>query len=414
MRILFLQKRLLLPANTGGKIRTLNVLRHLARWHEVTYLCNLLESEQKHVEEFEAIGVDLVAIPWDEPPRRSARFIGSALKNLLSPFPLNVDKDFDSRLRSMSTELVDAGHIDLLVCDFVQMARNCIGLAVPKLLFQHNVEAEIFERLSANATGPWAKYLGLQAKRMRRFEGMAGCDFDRVVAVSKRDQQQFQHRYDWNHVGTIDTAVDIEHFRPNASAVKSELPNCVFVGSMDWTPNREGVLHFASKIWPSVKEQVSDATFTIVGRNPPSSIQALTDLPGVEVTGTVDDTRPYLERAWLSVVPLYCGGGTRLKIFEAMAMGCPVLSTPLGAEGLEVDDGKDLELAESDEQMVAALTRLFGDDQQRAQLSHRGQELVRTHYSPELIAKQFDKHCHQAVEDYHRRTADTIPVARAR
>ncbi len=127
MKILFLQKRVLFPADTGGRIRTLNIIRHLARWHEVVYLCNLQPGEEEFVSAMEELGVRLITIPWREVPRGSLGFYRDLALNLLSPYPFNVDKDFDPTLRARAEELLAAETFDLVVCDFVQMARNASG-----------------------------------------------------------------------------------------------------------------------------------------------------------------------------------------------------------------------------------------------------------------------------------------------
>jgi len=403
VRILFLQKRLLLPCDTGGKIRTLNVLRHLAKWHEVTYLCNLQESESIYVDELRSTGVELKTVPWVEAPRRSLRFLLFAVRNLLSKYPLNVDKDYDPHLRRVAEELVQEGNHDLLICDFVQMARNCLLLDLPKLLFQHNVEAEIFERLSQRVRGPWSWYLRRQAARMRCFESDAGADFDGVVAVSRRDQQQFRDRYDWKQVDVIDTAVDVDYYSPSPTSGKTSSRSIVFIGSMDWPPNQEGVLHFVQSIWPQVLAKHPDVEFTIVGRHPSASIRSLERLPNIQVTGGVADTRPYLDRALLSIVPLYSGGGTRLKIFESMAMKCPVVSTSLGAEGLEVVDGEHLKIRDSDQEFSNSISELVSDKRQRERLSQAAYLLVHDRYTSKKVAKQFDLLCHKAVATWRER-----------
>ena len=390
------------PHNTGGKIRTLNVLRHLAKWHDVTYVCNVLDSEQPFVEDMLSLGLaELKSIPWVEPPRKSAAFLAFAVKNLFSTNPLNVDKDFDSRLRETVELEVQTGQYDLLICDFVQMARNCIGLPIPKLLFQHNVEAEIFERLAQRNTFPVKQYLKSQAQRMKRFEGVAGADFDTVVAVSQRDKEIFERNYGWNHVSTIDTAVDTNFFqRPDGG---HERKGVVFVGSLDWPPNVDGVKHFLAAIWPKIRREVSNAECVIVGRNPPDDIVSHNRRNGIEVTGTVEDIRPHLASASIAIVPLYSGGGTRLKIFEYMAMQCAVVSTTLGAEGLGVENGRHILLRDDDDDFSNAVIALLNDPQKTNSMAEESWELVQEKYSSEPVARQFEHACHLAVDRWKSR-----------
>lgn len=395
-KILFLQKRLLFPTDSGGKIRTLNVLRHLARWHDVTYLCNVLPEEEPFLSEMKSVGLTMVTIPWDEAPRGSLRFYRDLALNVVSPFPFNVNKDFDPRLRRRANELLESHDFDLLVCDFVQMARNCIGLRkVPKLLFEHNVEAQIFQRHTQHGSLARRAYMWLQWKKMHWFEGRAGRDFDSVIAVSDEDKRTYEHEYGWDHVSTIDTAVDTDYFSPPTS--EAVPGRCVFIGSMDWLPNEDGVRYFVREVWPLIRQQTPSATFQVVGRNPTPAIRALDGKEGVEVTGSVPDVRPFVASAEVVVIPLLVGGGTRLKVFEAMAMDRPIVSTSLGVEGLEVKHDENVLIADSSEELAACVTQLFQNEALRTKLSKNALELVQERYSSEVVARQFDAICRATI-----------------
>lgn len=365
-------------------------------------MSNLLADEILFTNLMSDLGVRLRTVPWDEAPRKSWRFSRFAVSNLLfSDRPLNVDKDYDPQLRRLVETELQKESFDLLVCDFVQMARNCIGLQIPKLLFQHNVEAEVLGRIADRSSLAMNRYLSLQAARMARFERLASRDFDRVVAVSDRDASHFENEYGLDNVDVIDTAVDFEYFKP--SATTSERNGVVFVGSMDWAPNVDGILHFAKSIWPIIRSASSDACLTIVGRNPPASICRLNGLEGIRVTGTVDDVRPYLSGSAVAIVPLYSGGGTRLKIFESMAMKCPVVSTTLGAEGLGVIHGKHLSLIDGDESFAREVVRFLVDrhlGEERAESAYR---FIRKRNDAETIAQQFESSCRKAIESWKSR-----------
>ena len=404
MKILFLQKRLLFPPDTGGKTRTLNVLRYLVRWHDVTYLCNAQTSDEEHFGAMRDLGLRLETTPWRETPRDSARFYLDLAMNVLSFYPFTVSKDYDPALRRRAEQLLDEEPYDLVVCDFVQMARNAIGLESPvKILFTHNVEAQIFRRF-ARGGGGWLRrqYMRLQWHKMRRFEGFAGRQFDAVIAVSPKDKETFKEEYDWDHVRTIDTAVDTEYFQSNGSPGQNN--RLVFVGSMDWLPNIDGVEHFVNEIWPRIKQARPDARFQIVGRNPTPAIRRLGEVEGVEVVGTVPDVRPYIQDAAVVVVPLRIGGGTRIKIFEAMAMGRPVVSTSLGAEGLPVDSGKHLVLADEPEQFAGVVVDLLQDDAKRNRMADTARWMVTDRYSAETVARQFEQICQETVADCRKKS----------
>jgi glycosyltransferase involved in cell wall biosynthesis len=181
----------------------------------------------------------------------------------------------------------------------------------------------------------------------------------------------------------------------------------VFVGSMDWLPNQDGVEHFVNRIWPEIREKRPNAAFQVVGRNPPPRVRRLGQAPGVEVVGAVPDVRPYLAEAAVVVVPLLVGGGTRIKIFEAMAVEKAVVSTSLGAEGLELTPGEHIMLADTPSEFAEAVCGLLENADHRARLASAARRLVTANYSVETIARQFDAICRRTVEAVSR-----VPIER--
>ena len=413
MRILFIQNRLLFPTNTGGRIRTLNILRYLARWHNVTYLCNLSSGEEEHADAMRALGVRLETVSRDEVTNSQWRFYRQLAWNQFSRQPFSVAKDFNPTLRARATQLLAELSVDLLICDFVQMAPCVAGLhCPPTILVQHNVEAQIFERHAAHDHG-WLRrrIMGAEWRKMRRFEAESGQRFDAVVAVSEADKTVFENEYGWKHVHVIDTAVDVEYFTPASGA---ERPGRVaFVASMDWLPNQDGVRFFVEQVWPRIRSAHPEANFQVVGRNPPPAISRLSQVDGVEVKGTVPDVRPYLAQAMVVVAPILVGGGTRIKIFEAMAMGKPVVSTTVGAEGLKVVPGKHLLLADTPREMADAIQSLLKNADKRKRLGRAARELVCCHFSAETIARQFEGICRGTIEAVRSRLLVTASIEQA-
>ena len=407
MKILFVHKQLLFPRDTGGKIRALNIVRHLARWHELTYLCNIRPGEEEAARAMRDLGLRLEAIPKRDAPRLSPAFYRDLSRNLLSPHPFAVARNYDPEMERRAGELARLERFDLAICDTVQMARHVAGLEIPaKVLFQHNVEAQILERHARAAPGRLRSgYMALQGRRMRRFESGCGEHFDAVVAVSELDRRAFESDYGWSHVEAIETSVDLDYFRPSDAP---EVPGRVaFVGSMDWLPNEDGVRHFARHCWPSIRRAMPGATFQVVGRNPPPVVSRLSGSGGIEVVGAVPDVRPYLAEAQVAVVPLQVGGGTRLKIFEAMGMGKAVVSTTVGAEGLPVEHGRHLILADEPGEFAGAVASLLDDPARRSALGRSALHLVTERFGTESIARQFDRICRRAVEARARRS--TLP-----
>ena len=395
MHILWLKTELLHPVDKGGRIRTYNMLRALRREHRVTYLTlddgtaapDAAERALEYCHE-------LVRVPFATAPKRSARFFAELAANLVSPLPYAVAKYRSPAMCDAVTRAVRAG-ADVVVCDFLFPSLNVPdGLGAPTVLFQHNVEAMIWERHAQVAGNPIKKaYMAEQWRRMRRHEAAECRRFDHVVAVSPQDAEVFARDYGVPDPSDVPTGVDTEYFRTSGRETP-RANNLVFTGSMDWMPNEDAILWFADAILPRVRAAVPDVTLTVVGRHPPPRVRALADAGlGIEVTGSVPDVRPYMERAAAFVVPIRIGGGTRLKVYEAMAMEKPVISTPVGAEGLPVRDGIDALLAAEPDAFADAVVSVLRDPARARSLAAEGAALVRARYGWDRVAEQFAATC---------------------
>jgi sugar transferase (PEP-CTERM/EpsH1 system associated) len=394
MNILWIKTELLHPIDKGGKIRTYNMLKELKRDHRITYLTlddgSADSSAPKRADEY---CHELVCVPHKQLEKFTAGFYAELFSNLLSPLPYAIKKYASSELRQEISRR--AGDSDVVVCDFLAPAANVpANLAKPTLLFQHNVEAMIWKRHCEVQSNPLKKaYLFAQWKKMSAFERRMCRSFDAVVAVSQEDREQMQAQYGAQNIFDVPTGVDTEFFQP--SRVEKKAPhNLVFTGSMDWLPNEDAIRYFTEQIMPRIKSHVPDVTLTVVGRNPyPSLIELAKNDDSIIVTGRVDDVRPYMERAAAYVVPLRVGGGTRLKIFEAMAMEKPIVSTTIGAEGLPVADGAELLLADTPEAFAAAVVGVLQDTDRAKELGQRAARLVRAEFGWRKVAERFANIC---------------------
>ena len=390
MRILWIKTELLHPVDKGGRIRTYQMLRALRREHHVTYLCLddgtaapnaiTLAIEYAH---------DVVTAPFKPASKMSVGFFVELLVNVFSPLPYAV-----ARYRSVSLrrEIVRLAPLsDVVICDFLAPAINVPNeLTTPTLLFQHNVEAQIWERHASVPQNALRRaYMKQQWRRMRNFEASECRRFGHVVAVSEQDAQTMRSDYGAKSVSHVGTGVDTEYFSPQGVR-PFDNHEIVFVGSMDWMPNDDAMRWLLADILPRIRVIEPQAKLTIVGRNPSAALRQLaSQVKNVEVTGTVDDVRPYLARAAVCVVPLRVGGGTRLKIYEAMAMGAPMVSTTIGAEGLPVRDSEHLLIADSPEAQAAAIGRLLRDRSVGAMLAENALRYVRAYCGWRVIAEQF-------------------------
>jgi sugar transferase (PEP-CTERM/EpsH1 system associated) len=394
LRILLLTPRVWYPVNTGGRIRSSRLFEALARRHEISAICfQTADDRLEDLEQMRSWCRDLEVVPWRETRRFSPAFFVELARSVFSRRPYTVLKYDSAAMASRLAARLASRRFDVLVCDFLEPGINCLSLDFrPKVLFQHNVEATIRERQAAWAANPLLRlYARRDAVKLKDYEGRIARAFDCCIMVSEADCQTMTREYGVTNVAAIPIAVDTRHFAPIGAS--AEKPNeLVFVGSMDWHPNQDAVSFFVRDILPKVRREVP-ATLTIVGRHPPPSIQRLADIPGIVVTGTVPDVRPYLARAQLCVVPLRVGGGTRIKIFEAMAMGTAVVSTPLGAEGLPVSDGTNIALAADADAFAATLVRLLRNPDERRQLATAGRRLVGEGYSWDAAAQRFSAIC---------------------
>jgi len=254
---------------------------------------------------------------------------------------------------------------DVAVCDFLDAAVNFPGrLNIPCVLFQHNVESEIWRRHAATASNPVKKAMyGMEFGKMQRYERIVVRKFHHTVAVSESDRALMMQWVDGDRVTVVPTGVDLGEYRPNPDAPEPD-PMVTFVGAMDWEPNVDGVEYFASEIWPAIKADVPDARLRIVGRNPDRRVKKWAS-ESIEVTGRVPSVVEYLHQSAVVIVPLRVGGGTRLKIYEAMATGKAVVSTTVGAEGLDVRHGRDIMLADDAQSFAQAVIMLLRDRELR-------------------------------------------------
>lgn len=400
MRILWLKTELLHPVDKGGKIRTFQMLKELKREHHVTYLTldDGTAAPDAHARAVEYCH-ELFRVEHRTRAKFSAGFYAELAANLFSPLPYFMRKYRSQGMRREIERLVSRGDFDVLVCDFLQPSVNVPArLPIATVLFQHNVEAMIWKRHYEVQTNLLKKsYLYGQWRKAHAYERAACQRFDHVVAVSAEDRETMERAYNLQSVSDVPTGVDTEFFRPRGVEPR-EPHNLVFTGSMDWLPNEDAIQFFTREIMPRIRERVPDVTLTVVGRNPYASLVELGKRdPSIIVTGRVEDVRPYMERAAAYIVPIRVGGGTRLKIYEAMAMEKPIISTTIGAEGLPVRDGHELLLADTAEAFADATVRVLTDEAQARELGARAAATVRERFSWDRVSEAFAQSCERAV-----------------
>ena len=389
-RLLFVSPQFLFPMDAGGKIRSANILKHLKGGAFETHLIMPAADEAAAAWKAEIDSLADQVTMWRAPARNTA-WKARRAAGFLSAIPISAFADADQRAKSAVRTALSAGP-DLVVFDYAQsLAMAPARIDAPHLFFAHNVETEILERHGAAAKGLMKFIWRREAAKMRRFERDACARCAGVIAVSERDAETFRRDFGANAAFAIPTGVDSRYFAFSPPAADAP-PVLVFTGSMDWKANQDGLFWFMEEVWPQIFEKRADASFIVVGKNPP---RAMTDRgKGLNwrFTGFVDDIRDHAKGA-AYVIPLRVGGGTRIKAYEAMAMGLPVVSTALGVEGLPVTHDSHLLVADEPEKFAQAVLRLFDDPTLRTRLAQAARALVENNFSHEAAARVFESYC---------------------
>ena len=419
MRILYFSPRKCWPVNAGARLRDYQLARQLARRASVTYFGLFDPGERAHEPENdglvppEAIFERSLLLP--KPPAYGA---WNLLRGLAGPTPVTV---LNYTSRSASAALADLGremNFDAVQVEGIHLARYIPVLRAfpgrpPVLCDWHDLFSESMTRYSESIESLPRRLYALRTARL--LEGMETellrvCDAHLVV--SERNKQRLLENSPSASLHIIENGVDTGYhseeqmedayarwpLREKGTGEYGRSNRIVFVGAMDYTANIDAVTHFARQIWPRIRERVPELSFTIVGRNPAPAVTALRGQPGIEVSGTVSDVRPYYREAFVVVVPLRLGSGTRLKILEAMAAGVPVVSTTLGAEGLEAKPGEEILIADTPEDTAEAIVRLRRTPELRQALEERGRKLVACRYDWRVIGERLYSIYENAVD----------------
>jgi len=385
-RVLVLDEEIPLPMDTGKRIRTVNLLQNLARDFRIDLLVHANGATAQARRTLGELGLKVHVAPSHIPEKQGLAFPLRLLRNLASPLPYSVASHLRPGYARQLQELLRSGNFDLVHCEWTPYAAYLFGTRRPTVVSAHNIESDIWTRMArAEANRLRRSYIGLQAVRMQRFEKRVFSSFPFATAVSDADAAGIRD-LGCESVEVVPNGVDTEYF---SFRELPEIPTntLIFTGSMDWRPNQDAVRWFVSEIHPRLSQAI-DYRLLVVGRNPPAWLARIPErIPQIVVTGTVEDVRPFMDESDLYVVPLRAGGGSRLKILEAMARGRPVVSTRVGAEGIEAVDGRHLALVETPEEFVATTVRLLSDTPARRNLARAGRAKVEERYRWSAIAR---------------------------
>ena len=382
MKILLVSPFLPWPPHDGARIRIFETIRYLSERHEVSLLANVTSAaEFDHVQALSTYcrTIDTKLIHHSQLAR-----LGRMLKGILNGSSLIQSYHYNEMLALQLTELTADEDYDIIQIELSFMSRYVAAISptskAKKILSTHNIETQRFRHeLKLSAWSARRAVLLAESTLFPNWESIAFRQFDGIVAVSEADASWIVKHAGHTPVELVPNGVDTEYFRSKADSIATS-PSIVFTGLMDYPPNSDAVCWFVREIFPGLRQAYPMLDFKIVGARPTDKVRALEDFDGVVVTGEVPDIRPYVHDATAFVVPLRSGGGTRLKILQAMAMSCPVISTAVGAEGLDVCNGDNILFAEDADEFVSQLGKLMKSTEFAARIGSNGRELVVAKY----------------------------------
>ena len=380
------------PVNSGKRIRTLNLVKRLAESYDVRYIAhqNADDSElAKAIEYFAKIGIKTTQIPRKIQVKSGLQFYAKLGANLFSSLPYSVSSHTSQGMRREIERLDASGDIDLWHCEWTPYAELFRDLKTkPLVIAAHNVESLIWQRYTESETNPLKRwYIKKQWKKFEAFERWAFSRATRSIMVSEPDAILARDHFGAKNLDVVENGVDVQKYQ---SLERERNPKeMIFLGSLDWRPNLDGLALFLDTVMPELAKQEPDLIFSIVGRKPPEwLIQRADSDPQIQLHADVPEVLPYLSRAGFMVVPLRVGGGSRLKIIEAAANGLPVVSTRVGAEGLEFKPTDDYFASESIETLTAPILKALNEPQLAIEAAHRAKQLAEQQYDWDALAQR--------------------------
>ena len=394
LNVVVVDEELCHPATSGHRIRALNLMVRLARRHRIVYLARRHpdpEQTRRAVKFLADQGVECLTVDDPVVPKRGPRFYGRLAANLLSPLPYSVAAHQSPALLRAARAHAARRRVDLWQFEWMAYADPLLGLGgAPGVVVAHNVEALIWQRYHETEPNPLKRwYIRGQWRKFQRFEQRVFRRAERVIAVSPDDARLVREDLGVPHVEVVENGMDGRYF--GAVSAQREPGRLLFLGSLDWRPNLDAVNLLLDRIFPEVLAREPSARLVLVGRNPPPAlVRRVQTQPRVALHADVADVRPFLASSAALVVPLRIGGGSRLKILEALAAGLPVVSTRVGAEGLDLVAGRDLVVAEVAD-MAEALLECLRQPARATTMAEHGRALVRERYDWDVLAGRLER-----------------------
>ncbi|MGB9594871.1 MAG: glycosyltransferase family 4 protein [Candidatus Poribacteria bacterium] len=390
--ILFVSATIPYPAIDGGRIRVLNLLQNLSKYNNITFLTyNSSDEDERNIKYLRDIGINVLDVKFNY--NKILFNIPSILKQTFKGKPFTIAKYYSKEMVSKINELLEKNLYDVIHFEMFHTGQHITELSnvvyVEICLGLQNIDSLIWKRLADTERNPIKKLiLRWQYNNFLNLERMLSPLFDCCICVSAEDMERLISINPFVRICIAPNGVDTDYFMP--MDIKENEHQIVFVGSMNWQPNEDAVLYFCDKIFPLIKGKIPQIRFYIVGSNPTERVTKLRNIDGVIVTGLVDDVRDYISQSAVFVVPLRIGGGTRLKILQALAMKKAVVSTSIGCEGLGLIHNEHLLISDDPKEFAESVMLLLNDKDLRYRLGENGRKLVEDKYDWKAISMKLN------------------------
>jgi polysaccharide biosynthesis protein PslH len=393
MKILWIARTCPYPPNDGEKIRVFNLVKNLAH-HDITLVFRAMHESELQGGSALLEYCRQVKCAYIPSPSSHLTRVSWCLPFVFTRYPISLATVYFKEIAAILQELCDNNSYDV-----VHVEHSSLTIYLDRLKFKnkpctiltlHNIDYVRNSRVMVNTRfGIYKLFLYYNQLKFKKWETDSVMQYDRVIAVSGTDKETIEQMGVSHDIDVVPNGVDTENLKMMATRNGSH--TIVFVASMDSESNHDAAVYFLEQIFPMVKAKVPSAALYLVGRNPKNELKAFHNNADILVTGEVPDVRSYYEKAAVAVVPLRSGGGTRLKILEAMALGIPVVSTTVGCEGLEVENGKHLLVADDPDRFAAAIFQVFDDNGLCQSLIHASRKIVEEQYDWRTIAAKQDR-----------------------
>jgi polysaccharide biosynthesis protein PslH len=388
LKILLLTQVLPYPPDSGPKVKTLNVIKYLSRLHELTLISYVRGDQSAEIEALRQYCREIYPVPIERKPISD----GLALaRSLVTGLPWMMARDDRRAMRATVQRVLAGQRFDIVQADQLNMAQFAQQAVGPrKVVDTHNALWVLYQRMAATMKGPKRWLLERDWRLLKKYEGRICREFDAVTAVSVEDRNALvEAGADPDKIWVIPISVDCDDLRPIEPV--SGANHILHIGTMYWPPNIDGILWFIREVYPLIRRWRTDVVFDVVGARPPEEIVRLGgDGSGINVTGYVKNPIDIMRQAGVMVVPLRAGGGMRVKILNSMAQALPIVSTSIGCEGIAVQDGCHLIVADTAEAFAAAALRLFEDRALAHQLGQNGRQLILSRYDYRAACREYE------------------------